>query len=233
MEINEAVGLNIKKYRLAHKITLEELANQIHKGKSTVSKYEKGIISIDVTTLNDIAKALGISPIQLLSIAEEHTCNTPQTGRFLEKQYMYSYDGRSKRILKSVIECYQMPDDKETGIQLFYDVKDIKEPGECKSFYAGHGRKYEFIENYSLQNQSNPTEQVWICCINSLNLTNRKLGMLTGLSYKTMLPVAIKVLISNTALKENGELVNSLLLTKEDIKISKKYNLFTIDRFME
>ena len=94
-------------------------------------------------------------------------------------------------------------------------------------------RKYEFIENYTLQNQNNPTEQVLICCINSLSLTNRKLGMLTGLSYKTMLPVAIKVMIASSVLKEDNELIEGLKLTKEDIKISKKYNLFTIDQFME
>lgn len=57
--------------------------------------------------------------------------------------------------------------------------------------------------------------------------------MLTGLSYKTMMPVAIKVMLSSAILKEDDELVSSLLLTKEDIKISRKYNLFTIDQFME
>lgn len=57
--------------------------------------------------------------------------------------------------------------------------------------------------------------------------------MLTGLSYKTMMPVAIKVMLSSAILKEDDGLVSSLLLTKEDIKISRKYNLFTIDQFME
>ena len=57
--------------------------------------------------------------------------------------------------------------------------------------------------------------------------------MLTGLSYKTMMPVAIKVMLSAAILKEDDGLIASLLLTREDIRISRKYNLFTIDQFME
>ena len=57
--------------------------------------------------------------------------------------------------------------------------------------------------------------------------------MLTGLSYKKMMPVAIKVMLSAAILKEDDELIASLLLTREDIRISRKYNLFTIDQFME
>ncbi len=233
MNIDICVGKNIKKYRNAYKLTLEDMAKKIHKSKSTMSKYEKGLISLDAATLDEIAQVFHISPAQLLAVPDEQTGRRLSPGEFLDRQYMYSYDGRSRRILKSVIERYEIFESDQTAIQLFYDVQDIQEYGNCKTLYAGLSRKYEFVENYSLQNQNNPTEQALICCINSLNRTNRKMGMLTGLSYKTMLPVAIKVLISLTALKEDQDLINSLLLTKEDIKVSKKYNLFTIDQYME
>lgn len=233
MVIDESVGNNIKKYRLAYKLTLEELANKIHKSKSTMSKYEKGLISLDVATLAEIAEVFQVSPAHLLAVADEKLHSRTEPGEFSDRQYLYSYDGRSRRILKSVMERYQTPGFDQTGIQLFYDVQDLDSYGNCKTFYTGYSRKYEFVENYNLQNQNNPTEQAWISCINSLNRTNRKIGMLTGLSYKTMMPVAIKVMISSAALKEDEQLIESLLLTKEDIKISKKYNLFTIDQYME
>ena len=233
MSIDKRVGTNIKKYRLAYKMTLEELAKQIHKSKSTISKYEKGLISLDMATLEEISQVLKVAPSQLLAAEEDEFHTEELEGEFFDRQYMYSYDGRSKRILKSIIERYILSDSGQMRIQLFYDVKDVQNPGDCKALYAGMSRKYEFIENYTLQNQNNPTEQVLICCINSLSLTNRKLGMLTGLSYKTMLPVAIKVMIASSVLKEDNELIEGLKLTKEDIKISKKYNLFTIDQFME
>lgn len=233
MGIEQRVGQNIKKYRQAHKLTLEELAAEIHKSKSTVSKYEKGLIAVDVITLEEIAVVLKVSPTQLLASTDERNDNVYQYGEFLDRQYMYAYDGRTKKVLKSVIERYKLEGSEEKGIQMFYDVRDVKRPGECKALYAGIHKKYEFIENYILQNQNNPIEHTSICCINSLNRTNRKMGMITGLSYKTMLPTAMKVMISSVEVKENEELVEALKLTKEDIKISKKYNLYTIDQFME
>lgn len=233
MGIELKVGRNIKKYRQAHKLTLEELAAAIHKSKSTVSKYEKGLIAVDVVTLEEIANVLKVNPAQLLASAEDRSDNVYQHGEFLDRQYMYAYDGRTKKVLKSVIERYKIEDSDEKGIQMFYDVKDVQNPGECKALYAGIHKKYEFVENYILQNQNNPIEHTSICCINSLHRTTRKVGMITGLSYKTMLPTAMKILISSTVLKENEELVESLMLTKEDIKLSKKYNLYTIDQFME
>lgn len=109
MAIDEHVGKNIKKYRLAYKLTLEELAKKIHKSKSTMSKYEKGLISIDVSTLKEIADVFQISPAYLLAVQDEELHARLEPGEFLDRQYMYSYDGRSRRILKSVMERYQIP----------------------------------------------------------------------------------------------------------------------------
>lgn len=233
MNLNESVGNNIKKYRLAYKMTLEELAGLIHKSKSTMSKYEKGLISLDVSTLSELAVVFKISISQLLCAPLEKSQSSGPLGDFLNKQYMYSYDGRSRRVLGSVLEHYQTKDPSYQKVNLFYDVSDLDHWGKCKALYAGYNKKYEFIENYSLLNQNNPTEQVLISCLNSLGRTNKKTGLLSGLSYKTMLPVAIKVMISPVPLKEDSDLVSSLLLTKEDVKISKKYNLYTLDQFLE
>ena len=41
-------------------LTLAQLAEMIHKGQSTVSKYETGDIAVDVETLYDISDALHI-----------------------------------------------------------------------------------------------------------------------------------------------------------------------------
>ena len=64
--IQQYVGENIRKFRLAHGLTLDEVAARIYKSKSTVSKYENGTISLDIATLEDIANALDVLPAQLL-----------------------------------------------------------------------------------------------------------------------------------------------------------------------
>lgn len=60
MMIREEIGKKINIYRRAKKMTLEELSQRVCKSKSTLSKYEKGAISIDIETLyNEIAKISG------------------------------------------------------------------------------------------------------------------------------------------------------------------------------
>lgn len=56
----EQVGSRIRKYRTLKQITLEQLGNKIGVGKSTVRKYENGLIRIDHDRMNDIANTLGI-----------------------------------------------------------------------------------------------------------------------------------------------------------------------------
>ena len=65
-DIQKYVGENIKKIRQARGLSLEEVAARIYKSKSTVSKYEKGTIAIDIATLKDISIALDVHPAQLL-----------------------------------------------------------------------------------------------------------------------------------------------------------------------
>ena len=60
------VGENIRKMRLARGLSLEEVAARIFKSKSTVSKYERGTIAIDIATLEDLAEVFDVHPAQLL-----------------------------------------------------------------------------------------------------------------------------------------------------------------------
>ena len=53
-EINVYIGGQIRKYRKANSMTLQQLADVIHKSRATVCKYENGEISIDIATLYEI-----------------------------------------------------------------------------------------------------------------------------------------------------------------------------------
>lgn len=65
-EIDLLTGKRIRTFRKARGLTLEALAAQICKSKSTLSKYEKGEISLDLPTLYELSQALHIQPVQLL-----------------------------------------------------------------------------------------------------------------------------------------------------------------------
>lgn len=235
MGIDEFTGSNIRKYRKAHKMTLDELAKKIYKSKSTVSKYEKGVISLDITTLGEIANCLNVSPAQLI-IPPQNEEEVSEIGKtLLEDRYMYSYDEKHKRIKKSLIESYQVNFNhgKQTAVQLFYDIDDLKHPSNCKALYSGVYEKTGFIETYTLQNEEHEFEYVQLCCVDSLTYCDRQIGLLSGLSGQTMLPVAIKVVLASNMLIEDADLIKMLHISKEDLLVSRKNNLFTLAQFVD
>lgn len=59
------VGNQIKSYRKAARLTLQQLGDAIHKSRATVCKYESGEISPDLETLYEISQILQVSPAQL------------------------------------------------------------------------------------------------------------------------------------------------------------------------
>ena len=72
-EINKQIGDNIRIFRKKRNLTLNELSGLVHKSKSTLSKYEKGEISIDIETLYEIADALQIHVEQLIYCPPKRT----------------------------------------------------------------------------------------------------------------------------------------------------------------
>ena len=155
MNVDEKVGRNIRKYRMAYNMTLKELAVRLHKSVSTVSKYEKGDISLDISTFLELSKIFKVSPLAIIGdeIAEEEEEYT--YAETIEKLYMYSYDGIGKVIVKSVIEQQAVEGkNNKYKVHLFNDVSEVKEPGECGGLYAGEYEKEGFIGTYMLHNQA-------------------------------------------------------------------------------
>ena len=132
MNVDEKVGRNIRKYRMAYNMTLKELAIRLHKSVSTVSKYEKGDISLDISTFLELSKIFKVSPLAIIGdeiAEEEEECTYAET---IEKLYMYSYDGIGKVTVKSVIEQQAVEGkNNKYKVHLFNDVSEGKEPGEC------------------------------------------------------------------------------------------------------
>ena len=67
------VGKQIRKYRKAGKMTLQDLADAIHKSRATICKYENGEIAVDIETLYEISQVLQVSISQLTTYLPETT----------------------------------------------------------------------------------------------------------------------------------------------------------------
>lgn len=229
MNVDERVGQNIRKYRMAYNMTLKELAGQLHKSVSTVSKYEKGDISLDVSTFVELSRIFKVSPLAIIGdvMAEEETeCIYAEK---IEKLHMYSYDAIGKMIVKSVIE-QQAIEGKSNHykVHLFNDVNEIREPGDCSGLYTGEYEKEGFIGTYMLHNQALKSEHVMISCVNNLVNPGQQLALVSGLSNYTMLPVTFKAVISEKEITNKEKLMSMLTFNKEDFKQMKQINYLTI-----
>jgi Helix-turn-helix. len=64
------IGDRIKQKRLANNLTLEEIGKTLGLNKSTISKYESGLISIPSDKIEKLAKILNTTPAYLMGWEE-------------------------------------------------------------------------------------------------------------------------------------------------------------------
>lgn len=233
--ISTLVGKRIRLYRQAKHISLTELSELIHKSKSTLSKYETGQIAMDIETLFEISAVLHVSPAQLIGVSEKGNEHIPalqkEFAKSITKKYMYMYDGRTMKITRSYIEIHENGEDIRPAT-LFYNVPSFDKYEQCKALYYGTVYDHDFVTNYSLQNQSNNMENVSMCIINPFEMNEYRYGLITGISARNLIPVCAKFVVSDNILTENSELKQHLILSKEDLRLSKRFNMFVIDEMV-
>ena len=112
---NTHVGKMIRKYRKAANLTLQQLADAIHKSRATICKYENGDISMDIETLYEISQVLQVSVPQLTDIgrlqaeADHSSAYAARKSPFFQAKmlYFYFYDGRYNRMKDGVINIHE------------------------------------------------------------------------------------------------------------------------------
>ena len=227
-ELGARIGENIRVFRRANRMTLSELAEKINKSKATVGKYEQGAIALDMDTLYDIAEALGVSPFQLMVSLASEKKEQGEPRLQGERRYLYLYDGRASRIVRSLLISGK--DEGDDAVTLFYDIPSFNEPQRCRALYYGRRQKHDFVTNYLLENQSNGVEHAFLCVMRSLDRPTESTGLISGISSRMLLPVSAKCILSEDILPEKEELTESLLLTKEDLRLTRRCNMFIVEQ---
>lgn len=227
------IGAKIKYFRKNKNFSLQEMADLLCKSKSTVSKYENGQISIDIETLYNIAKVLGVHVEQLLySEPMETTAKVlqklPAFFRALSQFYIYFYDGRIHEISRCVVDILSQAGGNHYKVMMYMNIENYEHYQNCENTYFGFLHHYDSLSKLTLTNRDNPMEQVTITVLASFLDAPSKMGLFTGISSRPMMPVATKVMISKKKQKEDTALVEHLKISKEDIKTMKLYNMFTV-----
>ena len=232
-QISHEIGKRIRAFRKARHMTLDELARILCKNKSTLSKYETGEIVLDIETIYEISRALGIHVEQLLyctpervSIQEPEAQSNFFSG--LTQFYSYYYDGRVNRIVPVVYDVLLLSEDHRYKIMMYMNFSDFDSYQDCGTACWGYMEHYDAITNITLTNQASPMERAFAQILATFTTSDTIWGLFTGLSARPMMPVALKMLFSKKRLTEDEALVQLLKVTKEDIRLMKLYNMMTV-----
>lgn len=232
MDINSEIGKKIKYYRKIKKITLEDLSKKIYKSVSTISKYENGLIKIDVESLYLIAHAFDININNLLYIEDEYVLDDskdflPAFFNNTAKFYSYFYDGRINKVVKSKLNIVSKINNNTYKVLMYMNYTDSQHYQICENTYTGIIEHFDAKSNILLTNKDTPMEKATIQILASYLDEETKWGLWNGFSSRPMMPVSFKMFFSKRELKINKELENHLKMSREDIKFLKLYNMLS------
>lgn len=229
MSLNDfyiTLGQKLRARRRAKHITLNEMAKELNKSAATISKYEKGEICISIDVLIDICKVLNIDVASLLP----DTCageNQNEIARyqkyFSDRLYLYWFNGEKNRIQAAVLENRNL----SFRSTMYYDVADVTNYYDANFIYEGKVI-YSDTSTFFILTCTEPPFDTLTIRLPSLNRNSKiRIGLLSTISYFYQ-SIAMKVIISETPLAENEELMSSLRISAEEIKNIKRTNFFLL-----
>lgn len=225
--LNKHIGNKIRHFRRDRDLTITKLGELVCKSKSTISKYEAGEISIDITTLYDIAEALQISPLTLLPPSEKKCSEDSPSGcegnDHPELLYLYTYNGLVKEHLRRHVLLVGA-----TQAEHFADIYDYENYTQCGFHYRGEVQRTESSVRLFMENVINPLDRCILTYPTLLSQWDHITGMMTSISTSQYPPFSIKFLLSRTPVKDENWLTARLILSKDEWRRMKKKNSFYI-----
>lgn len=236
-QINIHVGSRIKMYRKSRKMTLQQLADAIHKSRSSVSKYENGEISLDIETLAEIAGILQVSINQLTDFHPQipkTTFNMALQGGMspffqAKRLYFYFYDGRYQRLKDGIIDIRES-DVEEGTYEAALSISAVSPTGRSSEiYYTGKVVYSDMLIRFSFVNQCNALEEDLLYIFNPLEMRDSTDGLLCGISSADLMPCAFKCLVTLNPKEHTDELKNQLLISKKELQRWQKLNMLIVD----
>lgn len=228
-DIRKYVGQRIRLLRKQRQMTTQMLADKIGKSRSMISKYESGMISIDIVTLEQIAEALGYSLNAMIDYpAERKTEENVKNHLFDQRElFLYYYDGRREEIMKSYLLVAR--EGEPNKVEYYLGVSEFEDFGQSDFIYKGKMYSYDLVTHFSLVNQTNPVDKLSICVLNPLHRNNVTWGILVALLSNPIAPYAVKVLVARQMLSDKEISKEKIIFSKEELKRIQKYNMLYTD----
>ena len=236
-KVSEHIGGRIRMYRKAREMTLQQLADSIHKSRASVSKYENGEITLDVETLFEIAQVLMVSPSQLMDVrppmpkSAETSPNHSAKSPFCQAKrlYFYFYDGRYKRLKDGIIDIYER-ENAPGNYEATLSISAVTPTGRSSEiYYTGKVVYSDMLIRFSFVNQCNALEEDLLYIFNPLEIRDSTDGLLCGISSADLMPCAFKCLVTLTPQEHTEHFKQQLLITKKELQKWQKLNMLIVD----
>lgn len=236
-DISTHVGGRIRMYRKDRGLTLQQLADLVHKSRASISKYENGEITLDVETLYEIASALQVSPNQLMDfrlpepeLPPLSTNSGTRSPFFLARRlYFYFYDGRYNRLKDGVIDIYESRN-KPGSYEASLSISTVTSAGwRSEVYYTGQVVYSDMLIRFSFVNQCNALEEDLLYIFNPLEIRDATDGLLCGISSADLAPCAFKCLVTLTPQEHTEALQQQLLISKKELQRWQKMNMLLVD----
>lgn len=231
---SSVVGHRIKKYRKSRGYTIEKISARLNKSKATISKYENGVIPVDLETLYEISRVLNIDIKYFVDYPIRAFFDEPKqqenTHFFQSLAYMYYYDGNIRQLVRSLLQ-FSSIENNSSEVALYLGVTSFDNPNSCQHLFTGKMKSYDTVTHMVLNNQINEVEKMYICMLNPMQNRAPAIGILSSVgSTPFFAPSALKVLISNKPLEESDRLLATVKLNKDDYHLLRYYNMMVINR---
>lgn len=217
------IGKYITRLRKKQKMSQQELGDKIHKSKACISKYERGLSSIDLETFIDICESLEISPALALDtiISYKEEKRPPVAEAFQQKKlYICCYDTSVNRFVRSVIAHSE-----ESGYaKLYSDVQDYTDLESAGNLYQGELAVNGNILSFNFKNYYHATEFGLILAMSPISKSKSYMGIMLGLSSLPIMPRADKIYLSETIPVEDEAMIQKLTFSKDQVKTIQKSN---------
>ena len=237
-EISKHTGNRIRNFRKTRGLTLQQLADMIHKSRASVSKYENGEITIDIETLYDISEALQVDLNQLIDYRPKEIQPAVAPARDpvrkspffqADRLYFYFYDGRYNRLKDGVIDIHKT-DDESGNYKATLSISAVTPTGRSSEiYYSGKVLYSDMLIRFSFVNQFNTLEEDLLYIFNPLELRDYTEGLLCGISSADLMPCAFKCLVTLTPQELTDELKQNLLITPQELRRWQKLNMLIVD----
>ena len=231
-KISGFAGERIRYLRKINNLTLENIAKLTGKSKSTISKYERGEISVDLETFYQFSEAFSVPIHHFLyqSLPISSVLPDKPDARFQANKILciYHWDARPhrNRCLLSVVEM----NTSSSQSVLYWDVADYLHYTKCNYIFYGNLLKSEPSRRFILINNVSQMDMLGINYLNPLIFHNTVIcGNISSFSVGQFECYTTKCIVSEMPQNITKEFMHTLTISKSVITELRKTNVFRMN----